>query len=180
MKRLILLRHAKSDWLSGARGDHDRPLNQRGEKDAPLIGEFLASSGLIPDLILSSDSKRTRQTVERLITRLPSQPDVTFSPDLYHASEDILLAAAARAPLGCQTLMLVAHNPGIHALAANLIDPSSGDQSDAKFLHANYPTAALSVFRIDITDWQEVAFHTAVLECYQTPKTIKKNRKETP
>lgn len=178
MKRLILLRHAKSDWLIGARSDHDRPLNAKGEKDAPLVGAYLAQMALVPDTIISSDSKRTRQTVEGISSQWTQSPNIVWTHDLYHASESTLLTAASNAPANCHTLMLVAHNPGIHALAANLLAPSSVDTS-ARFLQTNYPTAAMTAFRFEIEDWRHVAFHTATLECYQTPKMIKKNQKET-
>jgi len=119
IKRLILLRHAKSSWKSDAASDHERPLNGRGRHDAPRIGQELDNRGWWPEQIFSSDSVRTRQTVDRLFEHRSATADETpidFLPDLYHGSVADCTSAIAAADRLTQTLMLVGHNPGMEDL----------------------------------------------------------------
>src|SRR5690606_1322492 len=91
MKRLVLMRHAKSSWSDPTLEDHARPLNKRGKRDAPWAAERLVSLGFAPDVVLSSDSRRTRQTWKRMAPILPPA-DVTFTHALYHAGTDAVEA----------------------------------------------------------------------------------------
>ncbi|NJK89227.1 MAG: hypothetical protein HC923_07355 [Myxococcales bacterium] len=95
MKRLVLLRHAKSSWESDATSDHERPLNERGRLEAPLIGARLVEKGVVPDLVLCSDAIRALDTWRLAETTLPRRPETRIVDTLY-------LAGRARSPTLCR------------------------------------------------------------------------------
>lgn len=110
--RIIALRHAKSAWDTDAVDDHDRPLSGRGRKEAPRVGESLAELDWLPEHVLSSDSRRTRQTWARLKPSC-AHATVVFTNALYHASgHDALRIIRAQTPAQVRTLMVIGHNPG--------------------------------------------------------------------
>ncbi|MEM9463183.1 MAG: histidine phosphatase family protein [Myxococcota bacterium] len=111
-RRLIILRHAKSDWNAGASTDHARPLNGRGRKAAPRVGQHLRELGWVPQVVHSSDATRTRQTWERMHPELGGEPEVTFSRTLYLAGEPEIRAVVASLAASVSTAMLIGHNPG--------------------------------------------------------------------
>ena len=113
--RLILLRHAKSDWDSGVRGDFDRPLAPRGRKDAPRMGEWMKKNAIIPDLILCSPALRTRETLAAVNNKL-GVGHIVFEEDIYGASLGALLGLIEQYSQGCANLMITGHNPGMDEL----------------------------------------------------------------
>jgi phosphohistidine phosphatase len=117
--KLIVMRHAKSDWETGAQTDHERPLNERGNREAPSVGRQLRDLGLIPDFVLSSDSQRTTETYQRIGSFFPDA-QVHFRRELYHAGIAEVRALLDLVPAGTQTLLLVGHNPGWEELATTL------------------------------------------------------------
>jgi phosphohistidine phosphatase len=137
--KLILLRHAKSDWDDPLQDDHDRPLNARGRASAPAIGAWLVNEGHVPDLVLCSTAARTRETLRRL--GLPPA-QTRFSQRLYLASSAALLRALTVEKAA--TILLIAHNPGIGDLAMDLLDTPPRDTEIATF-----PTAACLVLEFD-------------------------------
>ncbi|MDZ8199908.1 histidine phosphatase family protein [Microbacterium sp. SSW1-59] len=139
MIRLTIVRHAKSDWSSPDLADHDRPLNARGRRDAPVMAERLASTGARPTVILSSTAVRARTTAEAFARVLGV--DVRPDPDLYGASAADLLAAASGS--GLSDVMVVAHDPGMTDLADRL----SRGRID------RMPTCAIATFAWDVEDW---------------------------
>ncbi len=120
MKRLIILRHAKSSWKDDSLSDHQRPLNKRGRRDAPRMGEALASRGWVPDLVLSSDATRTRQTWKRVARAMPDEIPVRWIPDFYHAGSIAVLKEMIDLPEEAGTVMVVGHNPGWENLVSML------------------------------------------------------------
>ena len=112
MRRLLLTRHAKSDWSTDAPDDHARPLNKRGRRDAPRIGALVQSLGWRPELVLCSSAQRALETLSGLNAAWDVQPDVQILPSLYHAGADAARAALATVPDGVTTVMLIGHNPG--------------------------------------------------------------------
>jgi bisphosphoglycerate-dependent phosphoglycerate mutase len=106
MKTLLILRHAKSSWKDSARGDHERPLNQRGERDAPRTGELVREHGLIPDLIISSDAVRARLTAEAVATSARYGGDILLDPRLYLASPADILAVLRTVRAHAETVMI--------------------------------------------------------------------------
>ena len=110
--RLIIMRHAKSSWSSGASSDHDRPLNKRGKRDAPRVAEHLAQIGWVPDRVCSSTSQRTRETWERMTDAFDDDTEVEFSSRLYHGGVGALLDELISCPSDVDTLLVLGHNPG--------------------------------------------------------------------
>ena len=120
MKRLYLLRHAKSSWDDPTLADHDRPLAPRGRRAAKVIAEHLGREGIAPELVLCSPSRRTRQTLTRIAPGLGKSADVQIKPELYAASAADLLEVLHEVPDEVESVMLIGHNPGIQDLALSL------------------------------------------------------------
>jgi len=112
MRRLIILRHAKSDWNAGSSDDHARPINARGRDAAPRVAAHLREQGWTPDAVVSSDATRTRQTWERMQPALGDAPEARFTPDLYLAGLDRIRAVLGSLPSDVGTAMVLGHNPG--------------------------------------------------------------------
>jgi phosphohistidine phosphatase len=123
-RRLILLRHAKSDWPDVP--DRDRPLAKRGRRDAPRIGRWLREHGYQPDVVVVSAATRTRQTWDLVAPELGGSPAVHFEPRAYAASALTLLYLAQELPERHRTALLIAHNPGLSDLATSLATPPEG------------------------------------------------------
>lgn len=119
MVRLIVMRHAKSDWNAGAETDHERPLNDRGRQEAPYVGKKLATSGYVPDYVLSSDSTRTTETFEAIRPYFPGVP-VEFVRDLYHAGIDEVRGLLTSLPSEAKTVLVLGHNPGWEDMVSEL------------------------------------------------------------
>ena len=138
MTSLALVRHAKSDWGDPSLDDHDRPLNDRGRRDAPLMARRLADSGFAIDAILSSTALRARTTAAYFGKAFGL--DVRLDEELYGAPASVLLQAAEGS--GVSSVMIVAHDPGMSVLAGRL----SGEIE-------HMPTCAVATFRWDTDDW---------------------------
>lgn len=132
--KLILLRHAKSDWSTGS-GDHDRPLNPRGQADAPRIGKWLRDSGHAPTRVLCSTAARTRETLARM--RLQGA-EISYLAALYEALASTILSLAG--DYADDTLLIVGHNPGMADAAARA---SAERPTHSEF--SRYPTCACTV-----------------------------------
>ena len=160
-RRLMLLRHAKSDWPDVP--DHDRPLARRGKHDAPLIGRWLRDHGYLPEIVVCSDARRTRQTWKLVARELGGSPEVRFDPRAYAASELILLYLARELPAGCRSALLIGHNPDLSDLARSLAGPSVQEIS--------FPTAAVAVLEFD-GDWPGLAPGQARLLDFTSPASL--------
>jgi phosphohistidine phosphatase len=131
MKRVILMRHAKSSWSDNNLNDHTRPLNKRGRRDAPIMALKIKEEGIVPQIIFSSDSSRTKETSKYLLTKL-TNTKIEYNRQLYHASESTILGVIQEIDDQYDTVMVLAHNPGItdafYFLANTRIDnvPTSG------------------------------------------------------
>ncbi len=158
--RLILMRHAKSDW-SLDEEDHMRPLNPRGEASARILGEWLRAESYIPDEILCSTSRRTRQTLSLLDLAAP----VRFERELYHASPDTLLKSL-RGATG-RVLLLVGHNPGIAGLASRLVT-----ERPMHIRFRDYPTGATLIADFDISRWADLKPGTGKARDFVIPREL--------
>lgn len=147
MPTLSLFRHAKSDRDDPALPDFDRPLAPRGEKAARTMGAWMERNGHRPDLVLSSPSERTRATCALAFAALNETPKLIFESALYLASPRKLLARIAAVPPDVHHLMLVGHNPGLHALATTLV--ASGPRDLRALLDEKLPTAGLVIIAFD-------------------------------
>ncbi|MGY9048856.1 hypothetical protein P775_17020 [Puniceibacterium antarcticum] len=158
--RLILMRHAKSDW-SLDQEDHERPLNPRGKASAHILGEWLRAESYLPDEVLCSTSERTRETLALLQLTAP----VRFERDLYLGSPEVLLDVL-RGATGRVVLML-GHNPGIAALAARLTDIRP---SHVRF--RDYPTGATLIVDFDTADWADLLPGTGHARDFVIPREL--------
>ena len=150
MKTLLLLRHAKSSWDNDKLDDHERPLNARGRRDAPRMGEFLRERRLIPDVIISSDAVRTRLTAEAAAKKARYKGYILFESRLYMASpaDVVTVLNKVREPTA-DTVMIVGHNPTLEELVAQL----TGEPQDM-------PTAALARIELPIDRWRDLDLST--------------------
>jgi phosphohistidine phosphatase len=160
MKRLILMRHAKSDWRFD-QPDHDRPLNPRGIRSARALGDWLRAQGHVPDSALVSTSLRTRETWGLLGLDQPAR----FEPTLYHAEPAAMLALLAGA--NGDKVLLLGHNPGIAALAQALV---TAPPDDPRF--ADYPTGATTVMALDIAEWRQITPGMATVQDFVIPRAL--------
>ncbi len=112
MKRLIIMRHAKSSWDSGASSDHQRPLNARGRADAPAMARALRERGWVPEQVFSSDSQRTRETWAGVAPTLGPDIPVQFTRELYHAGDSEIASFCEQLPEDVECALVLGHNPG--------------------------------------------------------------------
>src|SRR5690606_36132337 len=131
MRRLILMRHAKSDWSEPGLRDHDRPLNRRGRRAAKAIGGWLKRRKYRPEHALVSSSRRTQETWSHLVKTTGAAP-ATYVPALYAATDEAILAALRAAPdVGC--VRVLGHEPGIRLFAGRLLGDPPKDPDFDKF-----------------------------------------------
>ena len=143
-KRLILMRHAKSDW-SHDLDDHERPLNKRGRQSAYALRDWLGLNDYRPDQVLCSSAERTQET----LFRLDIQAETTYLREMYLADAATLMAIMKKASGDC--VLMVAHNPGIAWFASRLLaQPPQHSRFD------DYPTGATLVVDFDVDDWEDV------------------------
>ena len=121
--KLIVMRHAKSDWGTAASADYDRPLSKRGRRDAPRMAAWLSEQGLVPGLIVCSPALRTRETVQEVVEKLGiPEREIVWEPQIYAASLDGLLEVLDRYAAAADSILLVGHNPGLDSLVEYLSD----------------------------------------------------------
>lgn len=163
MRELLLVRHAKSSWKDDALSDYDRPLNKRGQKTAPLMGQLLADKHWQPDRVFSSPATRAKTTAELLLPALAIPPDqVDWHAKLYDASVSAIFSVINQAPASCQRLMVIGHNPGIEETIEALDPAFQGD----------IPTCCVTRIRCNINNWQDIADKCGeVMECLR-PKEV--------
>jgi phosphohistidine phosphatase len=146
MKTLLLLRHAKSSWSDESLEDHERPLNQRGKKEAPKMGQVLLENHLLPDLILSSDAKRCRRTVEKVAEAASYRGETILTGELYLATPVRFLQLLSKLTSQISSVLVVAHNPGLEEFAENLTGR-----------YEPFTTAALAHIRLpELTRWSDI------------------------
>jgi len=161
MKTLVIVRHAKSSWNDPGLSDHERPLNKRGLRDAPMMGARLAEWGPPVDRVISSSAVRALTTAE-LITQEMGLPwdEILVEETLYHASEEEMLDLIQDQEDYIDGLMLFGHNPGMTALVNDLSDLGLG----------NLPTCGVVVIQFDVESWSQVGEVEAVTEEMNFPK----------
>ncbi|MDA9208126.1 histidine phosphatase family protein [Octadecabacter sp.] len=163
-KRLILIRHAKSSW-DAPFDDHARTLNDRGRATATAIGDWLASKDYSPNTVYTSDAARTLETTDRIISALRNAPTVHPVPQMYHGAPATLLSVLQRAE--GDTVMLVAHNPGIAFFAEDIVSQAP---KHGRFL--DYPTCATLVCDFPINKWADAVSRSAQVVDFIVPKDL--------
>jgi len=156
MRKLFLLRHAKSSWDDPVLTDFDRPLSRRGHEASARVASFIERVGLEPELVLVSTARRTRETWEALAQVMPAIPTF-FEPCLYAAGQTDLLRRLQKLDPPLKSVLLIGHNPGLERLADSL----GGGHGDAEALDRmarKYPTGALAELTLDIPGWDSLDY----------------------
>lgn len=159
MKRVILMRHAKSDWSIAGQTDHQRTLNTRGRADIPHIAKKIQDFGVLPDLCLVSDAERTRETWQILSSCIHLRL-TRFTNKLYLASASEIVSAIQQVDPLIDTVFLLAHNPGItdafYSLAGVRID--------------NVPTAGVGCISFHTDNFKNILEVKCELDYFYYPK----------
>ena len=167
LRRLVVLRHAKSAWPEGV-ADHERPLGPRGRRDAPAAGRALAEADCLPDLALCSTAVRARQTWELASAQWGTPAPVRFDSRVYAAGVSDLLDVVHEVPAEAETVLLVGHNPGLEELILQLAGDGMDDTLDQ--VRTKFPTSAIAVLAWHGTAWQHLAPGTALLTEVMVPR----------
>ncbi|HUE86888.1 MAG TPA: histidine phosphatase family protein [Vicinamibacterales bacterium] len=163
MKTLLILRHAKSSWHDSSLDDRERPLNARGRRDAPRMGDLLRDESLVPDLLITSDAVRAHTTALAVAEAAGYTGEIVVDPLLYHASPEDVLAVLKTVPdANARMVMIVAHNPGLE----DLVEGLTGERH-------HLPTAALVQLALPLDVWAELDASTraTLVEIWQ-PKDL--------
>ncbi|MFE0685472.1 SixA phosphatase family protein [Streptomyces sp. NPDC058961] len=163
--RIVLLRHAKADWPEVS--DHDRPLAERGRADAPAAGRRLAATGIAPDLALCSSAVRTRETWKLAVHELSQRPRTVYEERMYEASLGELIALVNETPEDVGDLLLIGHNPGMHAMADALAGDADGDAL-SRMNRSGFPTSSIAVLGFN-GSWKSVEHGVATLVDFWAP-----------
>ena len=166
-RHLVLMRHAKSEYPPGV-GDHDRPLNQRGRRDAPAAGKLLGAQGPAPDVVLCSSAARARQTWDLVFSTLGGAAELRPLAALYGAEVDDVIAIARNLSDDVRTALVIGHQPTMSRTALTLAGPDS-DDADLSRMDAKFPTSGLAVLRLD-GDWGQLAPGSATVERFDIPR----------
>lgn len=163
MKKLIIVRHAKSSWDFPELSDYDRPLNRRGKKNAPEMGRRLASRGILPDMIISSPAKRAAATAKRIAMEIGySIKDIKKEPLFYHGSMNDIINVVKSSSNKISTLMIFGHNPDLTSVTNSLTG------SDIY----NIPTCGIAEIDFDISAWNEIEKNIGTLVNFDYPKKV--------
>jgi phosphohistidine phosphatase len=164
MKTLYIVRHAKSSWEEESLSDFERPLNDRGKRDAPSMAKRLKERDVVPDLMLSSPAKRALSTARRMAKVLEyNKENIKTDRRLYHADAEMIISVLQETRQKHNTVLVFGHNPG-------LTDFVNAMMSENKMLIDNVPTCGIVAFQIPIDDWRELKAKTGKMLLYDYPK----------
>lgn len=171
MKRLTLLRHAKSGWDDPVARDFDRPLNARGRRAAKLIGQYAGKQDIAVDHIIASPAVRVVETLDEFFAGYGRTIQPQWDRRIYLASSATLLDILRETADSIENLMLVGHNPGLEDLVLNLI-PDDGNAPLRASVEAKFPTASLVVMSWDSDDWDSLGKVAVSLESFIRPRDL--------
>ncbi|NMB61240.1 MAG: histidine phosphatase family protein [Chloroflexi bacterium] len=146
MKKIFLMRHAKSSWKDSNIPDHDRPLKKKGEKDAKAMGKMLKSKKLSPDVILCSSAERAKQTAALFKDAISFDEKIELDDKLYMAEISDLITAIKKAPKKAKSVMVIGHNPGLEALLQTLTGKVE-----------TLPTSSIAYISVPIDEWSDLS-----------------------
>lgn len=169
MRRLMLLRHAKTERAEPGTRDRDRKLTKRGRADAPVIGAYMAHHGLVPDLALVSPVTRAQETWTLIAPAFAKTPRVTRDERIYNVSPERLISVIGETR-GARSLLVVGHNPSLHDVAVQLI--AAGDVEARERVSEKLPTSGLVVIEFSIDDWSKLHSRSGRLEHFVTPRLL--------
>ncbi len=162
-KTLILVRHAKSSWKDKTLNDIKRPLNKRGNRDAPKMGQYMAKNKIQPEVIFSSPGLRALTTARLLSLKIDIKPtDIIINEKIYTFDSEDLLNVIKALKDKYEKVMIVAHNPAI----TDLVNYLSGSKID------NVPTCGVAVLKFPINSWKKVSKNKAKLDSFDYPKKL--------
>jgi len=164
-RRIALFRHAKADWPQVS--DHERPLAERGRKDAAVAGRRLADSALTFDLALCSTATRTRETWKLAVHELAHRPRTVYEERIYEASPGELIALLNEVPDEAGTVILIGHNPGVHGLA-EILSGSADEEARARMNSRGFPAAAFALLSFE-GPWKSLEPGVGTLTDYWAP-----------
>lgn len=168
--RLLLLRHAKSAWDVAGLADFDRPLAARGRRAATMIGEHLSAHRLVPDRILCSSARRTRETLMGLMPMIATDLEIRITRGLYEVGADAYIDTIGALGGSARHLMLIGHNPTMQDTAIELI--GSGNPALREEIADKFPTAGLAVIDFDIHKWSELRPRTGRVVAFFRPREL--------
>ena len=168
-RRILILRHAKSDWAAGIGSDFERPLNGRGRRAAAAMGAYLADECPVPSIVLCSAARRAAETWSIVVRQWPAAPEAHYDEDLYLAETHDLLRRLRTLGDDVATVCLVGHHPGFDGLAILLAaDRASVHVAE---MRAKFPTAALAELAFD-GPWSALGPGKAQLLRFVRPKDL--------
>jgi len=164
MKTLYVARHAKSSWDNPKLDDFDRPLNNRGKKDAPLMGEMLKKRNCMPDIIITSPAKRAKKTANKIAGKLNFNKHLILKDKrLYHAGVNVIASVISEVDEAYDKLMIFGHNPGFTDFVNHISDAGLD----------NIPTCGVVIIKFDIDSWQDISSTKGAIEAFEYPKKFK-------
>jgi phosphohistidine phosphatase len=170
MRRLLLLRHAKSSWAEPGLSDRERRLSERGRRAAELIAAAIEARGLLPDRVLCSPAKRARETLAALTPRLGDRVEVAIVDALYEPAPPDYADVIAEHGDGARKLLVVGHNPAMQRTALVLMGPGEGKlQSE---IAAKFPAGGLAVLDFKIGSWAELRPNSGQPSAFITPRGL--------
>ncbi len=159
MKKLYIIRHAKSSWSDETLNDFERPLNKRGKSNAPMMGERLKEKGVMPDIIISSPAKRAKSTAEMIAKEIGYEKKVLFDENIYESSVDELRKIIKEIDNKKGIVFLIGHNPSLNALAEYYVNFSQ-----------NIPTCGIVEIAFECDKWANIEHKNAKLLSFDYPK----------
>lgn len=171
MKRLILLRHAKSSWDDPVKRDFDRPLNEKGKRAATLMGEHMQEAGVLFDTVIASPAVRVVETLESVARGYGEAIEPEWDRRVYLASNMTLLDIVHEADDGSDALLLSGHNSGLEDLVLLLVPDTKGDAARAA-VEEKFPTCALAEMEFAVDSWADIAPGTGKLVRYVRPRDL--------
>jgi phosphohistidine phosphatase len=171
MSKLLLLRHAEAS-VTTIGGDCERPLTEAGRIEAARFGYFCLQAGLLPDEAIVSTALRTKETYAALTKSFPKKPVVSFETALYNASCSNLQTLIRQTLTNIETLLVVAHNPGLAELAISLVEEDHTGAANLAIMRYHFPTPALAVINFENRHWNEISPGSGHLECFLTSLTL--------
>lgn len=161
MKKLVLLRHAKSSWKDSSLADFERPLNERGRKAAKLMGEYMRQQRLGPDLVLCSPAQRAKETAALVLESFGIEVELRYDARIYEASVERLIEVISEIEETREETLLIGHNPGMENLLSRLTGVSQ-----------QMPTAAMACVMLTSKNWRDAAEQEGRLEWFVKPKEL--------
>jgi len=171
MKRLTLLRHAKSDWDDPVKRDFDRPLNGRGERAAALIGQFAKSKGMEFDHLVASPAVRVVETLDTFFEGYGQRIEPLWDRRIYLASSVTLIDVIRDIPDSAESALLVGHNPGLEDLILDLV-ADNGKSPLRDDVEIKFPTASLAVIDLAVDRWADVEKDGGALIAFTRPRDL--------